>query len=267
MNVAIQETPYLESKTPDNKQFIIPLKKHFQDEDNNKTFAFGRSQENDFAINDPEKFISREHCRLISRTEYIWIYDDDGGAAGEASQSGTFVRSAKNPNQEIDIRKEGNKGYRLRDGDTFYLVGKVDDDNVRYWEFTLREAQTTKNTISLTTIDLLQMDTLKYSLSLQSLVKGSNNEIIKLSANRRKLIAYMAEKNLANNGQATLCLFDELIKAVWGDDFTKTNQAINHLVLQIRKYIKDAVAIEPSDSKYIESMAGSGYILNIDVID
>ena len=73
MNVAIQETPYLESKTPDNKQFIIPLKKHFQDENNNKIFTFGRSQENDFAINDPEKFISREHCRLISRTEYIWI--------------------------------------------------------------------------------------------------------------------------------------------------------------------------------------------------
>ena len=129
MTSPLPETPYLAGKTPDNKEFIIPLKTHFQD---HKIFTLGRSNENDFPINDPQKFISREHCRLTSRTEYIWIYDDDGGAAGEASQSGTFVSSVRNPNQEIDVRKEGNKGYRLRDGDTFYFVGKVDDENISF---------------------------------------------------------------------------------------------------------------------------------------
>ena len=264
MTSTLPETPYLACKTPDNKEFIIPLKTHFQD---HQVFTFGRSNENDFPINDPQKFISREHCRLTSRTEYIWIYDDDGGAAGEASQSGTFVSSVRNPNQEIDVRKEGNKGYRLRDGDTFYFVGKVDDENISYWEFTLRETQTTRNTLSFNHPNISIVDSLKYSLSLKSLVKGSNNEIIKLSANRRKLISYMAQKNLANSGKATLCLFEELIDAVWGEDFSKTSQSINHLVLQIRKCVKDAVGIEPSDSKYIESVAGSGYILNIDLVD
>lgn len=258
------QPPYLECKSPDGRHFTIPLKSHFTSKENEGIFTFGRSEENNFTINDPQMFVSREHCRLKTIKDFIWLYDDDQGAGGEASQSGTFVRPFGS-RKEIDVREEGNKGVRLHDGDTFFFVGKVYGEEIAYWEFTLNEESTRSNG-SVFSPNLSEADTIVYSWELKALVKNSYREIIALSGNQEKLITYMVNKNYANKGQAIPCSKKELKEAIWNDPSDVDERSDSDLAGEVYR-TRQKIESNPSNPKYLQNIPQRGYILYIDLVE
>lgn len=252
------ESPYLEVISPDGEQFIVSLK-------DIERLTIGRSQDNDLPISDPQKFVSREHCRLECHKDYWWLYDDDNGASGSPSTSGTFVQPTEG-GLEIDVRQEGRNGKRLKEGDKFFFVGKImsPDDKPAYWQFTLHDV-TTHQVQNESNASFSEQ--IAYSISLESLLQiiDNNREIIRLRPQHRALIRYMAQKNLTNNGQPILCKYQELIEAIWdeSDALNRTNGDINHLVWGIRKEIEP----DPAESKYIKTFKSEGYILDVTFIN
>ncbi|CCQ57407.1 FHA domain-containing protein [Crocosphaera watsonii] len=251
------EPPYLQLLSPENETYIIPLKEK-------ETFTIGRDQDNDLPLHDPQKFVSREHCRLENTKGYFWIIDDDSGASGKPSASGTFVRPV-NGGEDVNVQEKGR--LRLQDEDMFYLVADVlpPDDTPVFWQFTFYDANTTHNNSTVSSIppkEVAPIGTLAYSLGSQWFVRSTGDkwEMISLSPKPRRLVRYMAQKNKMKN-KPTLCTYAELIDSVWeGDEsFGKQNKDITHLVWQIRSKIED----DPSEPKYIKNIMSDGYLLDV----
>ena len=223
--------------------------------------TLGRATTNDLCLPDPQKFISREHCRLEKINGYWWVIDDDNGASRKPSASGTFLFSIDS-NQEINIQENGRE--RLHNGDYFYIVAQIlDDDVYQYWTFTFHDSEeTTQELPSRPRLKGSSEAGIFYSLSTKTLVKASG-EILSLPKLPTKLIRFMAQKNYARNHQATPCRFREMIEAVWeGEDgYGKHNSDITHLVWQIRKKIE----ADPANPHYIQNLMADGYILHIPI--
>ena len=256
------ERPYLELTSPDNEVFLISLKE--QD-----IFTIGRHEDNDLSLYDPQKFISREHCRLQKDKGYFWIIDDDSGAGGKPSARGTFLRPV-NGGEDINVQDKGR--LRLHDGDKFYLIAKFlpPDDIPVFWQFTFYDANTTHNVSAKDVIISKQFapcGTIAYSSASKHLVRstGKRWEMLNLAPKPRALIRYMAQKNQKNQGQPVLCTYCELITAVWEgeDSFGKQNGDITHLVWQIRKKIES----DPSEPRYLKNVMSDGYILEVQWCD
>lgn len=261
-NYTEPERPYLEFISPDNEKFTISLK----DKD---SFTIGRDTENDLPLNDPQKFISREHCRLEKEKGYFWIIDDDSGASGKPSASGTFLRPV-NGGQDVNVQDKGR--LRLHDGDIFYFIAKFlpPDDTPVFWQFTYYDFNTTRNggtSLLLPPKEVAPVGTIAYSFQSQHLVRSAGDrwEMLSLSPKPRALIRFMAQKNRENKGQGMLCTYAELIPAIWQgeESFGKQNRDITHLIWQIRKKIEE----DPSEPQYIKNVTSDGYILEVKLLD
>jgi DNA-binding winged helix-turn-helix (wHTH) protein len=245
------EFPYLEVKSPDDELFVHELK-------GKESVTIGRSEQNDLALPDPQKYISRQHCRLECQVSYWWVVDDDSNASGEPSTCGTFLRRAGG-GQEIDVRQEGR--LRLQDGDTILILAKLlpPNDTPYFWKLTIREAKT----------HLVQgygfSTQLTYSLSqrrLLSIQDGTQQEI-SLDPLERRFLHYMAEQNQANQGNAVLCTYDELIRAGWVDEPFHTSNEVNVYICRLRKKIEQ----DRANPKYIKTVKSFGYRLeNLKII-
>ena len=74
----------------------------------------------------------------------------------------------------------------------------------------------------------------------------------------------MSRKNYQNNNQITICEYDELIQAVWNDDyFGRDRRNINHLVWRVR----DKIELDSGEPQFLKTVKGRGYSLDIKVID
>ena len=71
-------------------------------------------------------------------------------------------------------------------------------------------------------------------------------------------------KNCDRNIQAAICEYDELIQAVWDDDsFGRNKSHITHLVWRIR----DKIELDSGEPKFLKTIKGRGYSLDINIID
>lgn len=248
------DRPYLEIQPPDGQPYTLCLK----DLDH---CTIGRDDDNDLCLPDPEKFISREHFRLEKINGYWWIIDDEHGASGRPSASGTFLYSTE---KERDINVQENGRERLHNNDYFYVIARVvNDDDYQYWTFTFRddEASTRELPGRIVPPQHPQNNGIYYSLSTRTLMKA-NGEILPLPKTPTVLVRFMAKKNQDRGGQPTPCRFQEMIEAVWGDgdkSWGKTNGDITRLVWQIRQKIET----DPANPQYIENLMADGYIFKI----
>lgn len=252
---------YLEIITPEGKKFTFNL-------EDKEIITLGRDADNDIHLENPEKHISRKHCRLEKINNFYWLIDDDSEMmGGKPSASGTFIRLS-NSQEYFNIQTRENNRIRLSDGDIFYLIAKIisPSDPPLYWQFIFHDANTTIQPPLPVSGNLsTPQEYIAYSESLQTLVKvmGNKQEVIKLAPNPRSLIRYMVNKNLENNKQRTLCFYPQLIEAVWGKDDTKYSGSVNHLVYQIRQKIEP----NPAKPQYILNEKTDGYSLEIEYVD
>jgi len=74
------------------------------------------------------------------------------------------------------------------------------------------------------------------------------------------MVKHLVERNLANEQVPILCRREELIGAIWGEEFGSHDSDLDRLAMEIRKVLK-----QTADSKqWLETVTGSGYILRID---
>lgn len=262
-----EKYPYVEVKNPKGDKSIISLEAICLGE--YEYFTIGRSERNHLVIEDPQKFISREHCRIKKEGEYVWIIDDASGSSGKPSASGTFLRCAMGGN-DLDVRSEGR--LRLQQGDTFYFIGELVDDRPLFWEFTFHDPSSTlgiedyipsKSSTPQKNNPLVGdiVYSLEYSRPLR--YTGQGWEIINLSGQLAALLNCMARKN-ADKGTPRLCTYEELKKAVWGDtNLNRTNSEINTLIYRIRQKIES----DPSEPQYIKNLKTDGYVLYMNFLD
>jgi DNA-binding response OmpR family regulator len=72
----------------------------------------------------------------------------------------------------------------------------------------------------------------------------------------------MAQRNQANNQQPVVCNYQELVEAVWGDPFGHNNNEVTRLVWGIRNKVES----DSGESKFIQTVQGRGYLLNIKLL-
>ena len=73
----------------------------------------------------------------------------------------------------------------------------------------------------------------------------------------------MSRRNRQNGNQPAICEYDELIKAVWEDDFSRNKENIQHLVHRIREKIKT----NSGEPEFLQTVNGRGYLIKLEVID
>ncbi|MBW4618409.1 MAG: winged helix-turn-helix domain-containing protein [Cyanosarcina radialis HA8281-LM2] len=202
-------------------------------------------------MSDPEKKVSRRHSTIEYASGRCWLVD--GGSA-----NGTFLRQGGNSKAEIDMRSL--ETMPLADGDVILILGKLlPGDRPVFWELKFRDPGETQR------IEGFQpLAEMEYNLDRKQLfrITRQHREEIKLSPQERDLIDYMVQKNLANNYQAIVCQYEELIKAIWGETFGRTNNEINRLVWAVR----DKIELDSGEPKFLKTVRGEGYLLEVGIV-
>jgi DNA-binding winged helix-turn-helix (wHTH) protein len=227
------------------------LKAAFASGNGKQQIAIGRSDDNDLVLPDPEKKVSRRHGTIEYASGRWWLVD-------EGSANGTFLRQGGNGKAEIDVRSL--ETIPLADGDVILILGKLlPGDQPVFWELKFRDPAETQRVEGFQ-----RLAEIEYSLSQKKLfrVTRQHREEIKLSPQERDLIHYMAQKNQANNCQAIVCQYEELIKAIWGEPFGRTNNEINRLVWAVR----DKIELDSGEPKFLKTVRGEGYLLEIEIV-
>jgi DNA-binding winged helix-turn-helix (wHTH) protein len=245
------EYPFLKATHPDETQYIIELEEIIKRQEREIYISIGRQSSNHIVLPDPHKTISRHHCSLQYKNNRWWIVD-------EGSSNGTFLkREIDRP--EIDVRSEDK--IALRSGDYILILGKISSSGQPiFWHLEFIDPGETSQISSLQTIHNIE-----YSLSQKTLFRnlGRRRDSVSLGEQERFLIDYMSRKNYDNYNQATICEYDELIKAVWnGDNFGRDKRNINHLVWRVR----DKIELDSGEPQFLKTVKGRGYSLEIKVI-
>ena len=247
------EYPYLEVTKPDGTNYKIDLEKVITSQDTEKIYiAIGRQSNNHIVLSDPQQKISRHHCSLQYKNNRWWIVD-------KGSANGTFLqREIDQP--EIDVR--GEDAIALRSGDYILILGELTpEDQPKFWRLEFVDPEETSQVSSMQAIHSIE-----YSLSQQTLFRNvaRRRDSLSLGEQERSLIDYMSRKNYDSNSQAALCEYDELIQAVWNDDnFGRDKRNINHLVWRIR----DKIELDSGEPKFLKTIKGRGYTLDIKVVE
>jgi pSer/pThr/pTyr-binding forkhead associated (FHA) protein len=236
------ECQFLDVQDPDDNKYTIKLEKD--------CFTVGRSNGNDIVLPNPEKTISRHHCVLEWEAKCWWVVD-------ESSANGTFVQLS-NSDTRIDVRQH--RRYQINNGDTILILGKfVEENEPVFWKLTFRDSEETRKVV-----DFQPSVYLEYSLSQQKLflVNGRKQQEILLSRRERSLIHHMAEQNQANNSKPTVCEYQELITAIWGEPCGHTNNDVTRLVWLIRRKIES----DPGEPVFLITEKARGYTLKVKLI-
>jgi DNA-binding winged helix-turn-helix (wHTH) protein len=88
------------------------------------------------------------------------------------------------------------------------------------------------------------------------LVVGGERHEIALRAQGHRIVRYMVDRNTAG-GAPVLCLHDDLMRAVWGDEPMHTREELAKLVWELRKRLEPYGA-----ASLIENQRGLGYRLH-----
>jgi len=232
------DLPYLEITGPENQQSTCELTK--------ERLSIGRLTDlNDIALEpDPQQLVTRmAHCSIERLAGGWWVIDN-------GSVNKTFLRIA----ETVKI-VEGRAS--LSDGDAILILGKLTDEGKPlYWELRFRDPMKTFRAEVAPRLAYLEYDWIQARLYR---VEGLNrSEIIDLRPQEHKLVRYMDQRNRANGNVPVMCTYDELIKAIWGDeDFGHTENEINRLVWELRQ------KAEPDQKvpRFLETVRGLGYRL------
>jgi pSer/pThr/pTyr-binding forkhead associated (FHA) protein len=241
------EYPFLEVRSPGGREYIFSLKAAFASDNGKHQIAIGRSADNELVLPDPEKTISRQHSTIEYATGRWWLID-------EGSANGTFLRQKGNGKAEIDMRSL--ETIPLADGDVILILGKLlPEDKPVFWELKFRDPAETQRVAGFQPLAEIE-----YNFSQKQLFRTTRQyrEEIKLSPQERDLVHYMVEQNQANNCQAIVCHYEELIKAIWGEPFGHTNNEINRLVWSLR----DKIELDSGEPKFLKTVRGQGYLLD-----
>ena len=243
------EYPYLEVQKPNGNEYVIWLKSIFEKKPQADRITIGRAEDNDIVLSDPNKQISRQHSALKQEVGRWWLID-------EASANGTFLQKANE--EEIDVRWDGK--VALTDGDTFLILGNLSTNKEPiFWRFTFRDPGNTKQVLNYSPIGL------EYNLTQEKLIRVIQNkrQEILLTPQENALISYMAQKNRDNGSKSVICRHQELIEAIWLDPFGCTKNAVTRLVWGLRNKIE----VDPGEPKFLQTVRGQGYRLEIRMIN
>lgn len=243
------EYPFLEIKKPGVEEYIFHFEKIIRTK-NEYSVTIGRGYDNDLVLYDPEKKVSRQHCILEYSAGYWWVVD-------ESSSNGTFVQTDSSTT-EVDVRRNGR--FKLSNGNTILILSQwIEPDEPVFWRLTFRDPGKTE-----TVGEFQQPPQYKYSLSQEKLfrVTSVERQEVDLRPLERDLIHYMARQN-QTNGQSVVCLYEDLIKALWDESFNKSNNDITYLVWGIRNKIES----DSGQSRILQTIKGRGYLLDIDFLD
>ncbi|MCU0516045.1 MAG: winged helix-turn-helix domain-containing protein [Oscillatoria sp. Prado101] len=219
--------------------------------------------QNYIELPDPQKNVSRRHCVLEKDAHgYWWVLDN-------SSANGTY--HLRGPTK-IDVQQTPEKAVRLFDGDVILILSELSIEGTPIpWRLTFKDSGEATNKLpfgkSGDTTDpppTTQLAYLEYSISQNMLyeVTGQNRRDIQLSPKERQMVHYMAERNQANGGSAVLCNYKELIGAIWDSPFGHMNDEVNHLVFRLRHKIEP----EPGEPRFVKTVPGKGYLLDIRVL-
>jgi DNA-binding winged helix-turn-helix (wHTH) protein len=252
----LMNNPILELKGPDGEFSTVELMPLLG---NTQTrLRVGREGDNDILLPNPYRKVSKYHCVLDFRDGEWWVVDTD-------SANGTFVQRSGH-RAPIDVAQEDNHALKLANGDEILILGKfLDPDDYVFWHLIFwKDLQKTPVLIDGVRQHLQQQGpALEYSLSQERLFQVSRlgSKEVTLRPNERKLIHYMCQRNVENEGLPIVCGYEELIEAVWSERYGHTNTEINHLVWGLRQKI-EADSGEPVTLKTVK---GRGYLLDIKV--
>lgn len=73
----------------------------------------------------------------------------------------------------------------------------------------------------------------------------------------------MAQRNQKNNRKPVVCIYEDLINALWDEPFNVNNNDITYLVWGIRNKIES----DSGQSEILQTIRGRGYLLNINLLD
>ena len=178
---------------------------------------------------DPQRLVSKLHC-LIEPRDGAWCLVDNG------STNGTFVR------QRGEVRRV--RGVApLADGDVVLLLAELQPP--RFWELTFDDASAATfhagwdpdsvpaRAESSTPAICLEYDWVQ--ARLYRVAGGGRAEIGGLRLQEQQLVRHMAERNRMNGNVPVLCTYEDLIRAVWGEDSYHSQADVTHLVWELRK--------------------------------
>lgn len=242
-------TPSLRVREPEGNEYTIYLKNFLEGNLEQRRVTLGRNSDNDIPRSYSYKMISRYHCSLEYANGRWWLQDS-------GSANGTFVRPS-NGNAEIDVRLE--ESVPLKNGDEILILGKmtVSNDPV-FWRLTFWDTDETFQVKKLQT----HAD-FEYSLPQQRLFRVTQRERdeVKLSPQERKFIQYMAQRNQDNN-QPVVCSYEELMQAIWDETFSHTSNEVNRIGWSVRNKIE----LDSGEPRFLKTVKGSGYLLDIKII-
>jgi DNA-binding winged helix-turn-helix (wHTH) protein len=243
--------PSLQVREPNGPEYTISFKDLLEKKPAPDRLMLGRNPDNDIVLEDPHKMISRYHCVFEQANGHWWVQD-------HGSANGTFVKSPHG-STEIDVRLE--ESVPLRNGDEILVLGQVSDaDEPIFWRLTFGDPTETFR------VRKLQVSVnVEYSLSQQRLffVMPHDREEVKLSPLERKLLQYMAQRNLDNDSQPVVCDHHELIEALWETPFSKTNNDVTRITWSIRNKIEQ----DRGEPRFLKTVKHSGYLLEVKLIN
>ena len=232
--------PYLDITGPNGQHFVARL--------SGERLTIGRlPQFADVALQpDPQRLVSKMHC-LIEQAGGGWWLVDNG------STNGTYL-------QRGETRERVRGRIRLFDGDIVSILAQLPDSTdptPRYWEMIFRDPIQTVQ-LRVPTGSSLDYDWIQARLF--RIDGGRRVEINNLRPQEHKLIRYMLERNRANGNVATLCEYEELISAIWGDEPGHTTQEVTGLVSELRTKLE----IDSKKPQFLKTVRGLGYRLHAD---
>ncbi|NEQ79300.1 MAG: FHA domain-containing protein [Moorea sp. SIO2I5] len=253
----MMNNPILEIKGPDKELSTIELSSLLTD--SQTSLRIGRESDNDIVLPNPYRKVSKYHCVLERREGEWWVIDTD-------SANGTFVYRKDNP-APIDVAQQENYSLMLKNGDEILILGKlIEPDDYVFWHLMFWSNLDTLEDDKQTLLNYLkqrQGSSLEYSLSQERLFQVSRlgSKEIALRPNERKLIHYISQRNMENDGAPIVCGYEELIGAVWLERYGRTNTDINNLVWHIRQKIE----VDSGEPSFLKTVKGRGYLLEIKV--
>lgn len=245
-----QSVPFLKIIAPDGSEQVVSLER--------TCYTIGRIPElNDIALMDLDGVITRKsHCLLKKVDSTWWIVDQ--------STNGTILTRKKD---EIQLQDLQTPEIELFSGDCIIIHN---------WQLIFNDLSqslynTTKNLKKLVFKSKYQTPFV-FNVSELNLyqIQAEGKLIVQgLRPKARDLLTYMAQQNLDNGNQATICSYEDIKHSLWEENerYGVGNEDIYTLVKEIRKHFK-AVAkeyqLEDQSTQWLETIKKIGLRLNID---
>lgn len=233
--------PYLIIHSPSGQQTTFELR--------DISYSIGRLPDNDIPlIEDPDSQITRiKHC-VLTRNKGQWFISDH-------STNGTQI----NLNDSLyDVHQSA---IPLESGAIIHIS---------HWRLSFHDPNATQKSgrkaksPSPPLAKVPPQGQFIYKIAEVTLYYQSTNQRQSITCRPQinQMLAYMAQKNLDNQGEPIVCHHQDLIEAIWGQEDSHNSLEINGLAREIRK-IFTKYSPDTNPHHCLKTVRGFGYILNI----